>query len=271
LRNDPYTHFSQQPYNKLTWLVIFYFIFCFLFFSFCKKIIKYYKPHQLVVGLLCEMSVGIISLSDYYQSTWNVWMTWSVQWCTWQEDVGEVWHRGKCPRGLRPHGSTTLDSSSERVMEKELNSGSWWQYSHAHHEHLSLTFFILHLERVKRHREFWRCPGNGEKWKAKRASAAESWARESSRFFGSFMSPMFGGPSQSCKGVQFQVLLHFGSDLVASGLWDLLDSSFSFNKVWVWCKRCNQAQWYISSPCFYLFFFGFLSMWVCCIWLLFVV
>jgi hypothetical protein len=31
LRNDPYTHFSQQPYNKLTWLVIFYYFFCFLF------------------------------------------------------------------------------------------------------------------------------------------------------------------------------------------------------------------------------------------------
>jgi len=24
-RNDSYTHFSQQPHNKLTWLVIFYF------------------------------------------------------------------------------------------------------------------------------------------------------------------------------------------------------------------------------------------------------
>jgi len=24
-RNDPYTHFSQQPHNKLTWLVIFYY------------------------------------------------------------------------------------------------------------------------------------------------------------------------------------------------------------------------------------------------------
>jgi hypothetical protein len=27
MRNDPYTHFSQQPYNKLTWLVIFYYFF----------------------------------------------------------------------------------------------------------------------------------------------------------------------------------------------------------------------------------------------------
>jgi hypothetical protein len=26
-RNDPYTHFSQQPHNKLTWLVIFYYFF----------------------------------------------------------------------------------------------------------------------------------------------------------------------------------------------------------------------------------------------------
>jgi hypothetical protein len=40
-------------------LIIF---FCFVFFSFCKKIIKYYQPRQLVVRLLWEMSVGIISL-----------------------------------------------------------------------------------------------------------------------------------------------------------------------------------------------------------------
>jgi len=26
--------------------------FCFVLFSFCKKIIKYYQSHQLVVGLL---------------------------------------------------------------------------------------------------------------------------------------------------------------------------------------------------------------------------
>jgi hypothetical protein len=26
-RNDPYTHFSQQPHNKLTWRVIFYYFF----------------------------------------------------------------------------------------------------------------------------------------------------------------------------------------------------------------------------------------------------
>jgi len=34
MRNDPYTHFLQQPHNKLTWLVIFYYffvLFCFLF------------------------------------------------------------------------------------------------------------------------------------------------------------------------------------------------------------------------------------------------
>jgi len=35
--------------------------FCFVFISFCKKIIKYYQPRQLVVRLLWEMSVGIIS------------------------------------------------------------------------------------------------------------------------------------------------------------------------------------------------------------------
>jgi len=34
------------------WLAIFYFIFLFVLFSFCKKTIKYYQPHQLVVGLL---------------------------------------------------------------------------------------------------------------------------------------------------------------------------------------------------------------------------
>jgi hypothetical protein len=65
MRNDPYTHFLQQFHNKLMWLVIFYYYFCFVFFSFCKKIIKYYQPHQLVVGLLWEMSVGTISLSLY--------------------------------------------------------------------------------------------------------------------------------------------------------------------------------------------------------------
>jgi hypothetical protein len=27
LRNDSYTHFSQQPHNKLTWLIIFYYFF----------------------------------------------------------------------------------------------------------------------------------------------------------------------------------------------------------------------------------------------------
>jgi hypothetical protein len=82
-RNDPYTHFSQQPHNKLMWLVIFYekwFLHSFfttasqqadvagniLLLFYKKKTkqnknkIKYYKPHQLVVGLW-EMSVGIIS------------------------------------------------------------------------------------------------------------------------------------------------------------------------------------------------------------------
>jgi hypothetical protein len=51
-RNDPYTHFSQQPHNKLMWLVIFYY-----FFTKRKKIKrknkrKYYQPRQLVVWLL---------------------------------------------------------------------------------------------------------------------------------------------------------------------------------------------------------------------------
>jgi hypothetical protein len=70
--NDLYTHFSQQPHNKLTWRVIFYYFFCFVFFSFCKKIIKYYQPHQFVVGLLWEMSVRIISQCLLHSSYTNV-------------------------------------------------------------------------------------------------------------------------------------------------------------------------------------------------------
>jgi hypothetical protein len=73
MRNDSYIHFSQQPHNKLTWLVIFYY--------FCtkrkekkrKEIIKYYQPHQLVMELLWEMSVGIISLGGYSTvSHWSI-------------------------------------------------------------------------------------------------------------------------------------------------------------------------------------------------------
>jgi hypothetical protein len=52
MRNDPYTHFSQQPHNKLTWLVIFYYFFIKRKENKTKKIIKYYQPRQLVVGLL---------------------------------------------------------------------------------------------------------------------------------------------------------------------------------------------------------------------------
>jgi hypothetical protein len=37
MRNDPYTHFSQQLHNKLTWLVIFYNFFVFFYFLFVKK------------------------------------------------------------------------------------------------------------------------------------------------------------------------------------------------------------------------------------------
>jgi hypothetical protein len=62
MRNDPYTHFSQQLHNKLTWLVIFYYFFTKRKQNKTKKIIKYYQPRQLVVGLLWEMSVRIISL-----------------------------------------------------------------------------------------------------------------------------------------------------------------------------------------------------------------
>jgi hypothetical protein len=50
LRNNPYTHFSQQPHNKLTWLVIFYFfcglvlvvfvIFYYFFVLFCFLFVK---------------------------------------------------------------------------------------------------------------------------------------------------------------------------------------------------------------------------------------
>jgi hypothetical protein len=51
-RNDPYTHFSQQSHNKLTWLVIFYYFFTKRKQNKTKKIIKYYQSRQLVVGLL---------------------------------------------------------------------------------------------------------------------------------------------------------------------------------------------------------------------------
>jgi hypothetical protein len=49
-RNDPYTHFSQQLHNKLTWLIIFYYFFTKKKENKKKK--NYYQPHQLVVGLL---------------------------------------------------------------------------------------------------------------------------------------------------------------------------------------------------------------------------
>jgi hypothetical protein len=62
MRNDPYTHFSQQPHNKLTWLLVFYYFFTKRKENKTKKVIKYYQPHQLVVELLWKMSVGIISL-----------------------------------------------------------------------------------------------------------------------------------------------------------------------------------------------------------------
>jgi hypothetical protein len=52
MRNDSYTHFSQQPHNKLTWLVIFYYFFKKRKENKTKKIIKYYQPRQLVVRLL---------------------------------------------------------------------------------------------------------------------------------------------------------------------------------------------------------------------------
>jgi hypothetical protein len=51
-RNDPYTHFSQQPHNKLTWLIIFCYFFTKRKENKTKKIIKDYQPRQLVVGLL---------------------------------------------------------------------------------------------------------------------------------------------------------------------------------------------------------------------------
>jgi hypothetical protein len=75
MRNDPYTHFSQQLHNKLTWLVIFYYVFKKRKQNKTKKIIKYYQPDQLVVGLLWEMSVGIISLYIYIY----IWVIFLVQ------------------------------------------------------------------------------------------------------------------------------------------------------------------------------------------------
>jgi hypothetical protein len=50
MRNDPYTHFSQQPHNKLTWLVIFYFFFTKRKEKKRKEIIKYY---QLATSACC--------------------------------------------------------------------------------------------------------------------------------------------------------------------------------------------------------------------------
>jgi hypothetical protein len=52
MRNDPYTHFSQQPHNKQTLLVVFYYFFTKRKEKKTKKVIKYYQLHQLVVGLL---------------------------------------------------------------------------------------------------------------------------------------------------------------------------------------------------------------------------
>jgi len=42
--------------------ILLLFLFYFLLFYFCKKIIKYYQPRQLVIELLWEMNVRIISL-----------------------------------------------------------------------------------------------------------------------------------------------------------------------------------------------------------------
>jgi hypothetical protein len=54
LKNDLYTHFSQQPHNKLMWLVIFYYLFCFGWKSVGGK-------NEIIVGLLWKISIGIIS------------------------------------------------------------------------------------------------------------------------------------------------------------------------------------------------------------------
>jgi hypothetical protein len=49
MRNDHYTHFSQQPHNKLD---VAGNILLFFYKKKTKKIIKYYQLRQLVVGLL---------------------------------------------------------------------------------------------------------------------------------------------------------------------------------------------------------------------------
>jgi hypothetical protein len=56
-------------------ILLLFFVF-FLFFLFFKKIIKYYQPHQLIVELLWEMSVGIISLIDWTASFEPIWLMW---------------------------------------------------------------------------------------------------------------------------------------------------------------------------------------------------
>jgi hypothetical protein len=52
------------------WLVIFYYFFTKRKQNKTKKIIKYYQPRQLVVGLLWEMSVGIISHKIFVFKIW---------------------------------------------------------------------------------------------------------------------------------------------------------------------------------------------------------
>jgi hypothetical protein len=63
MRNDWYTHFSQQPHNKadVTGNILLFFYKKKRKQNKTKKIIKYYQPRQPVVGLLWEMSVWIIS------------------------------------------------------------------------------------------------------------------------------------------------------------------------------------------------------------------
>jgi hypothetical protein len=72
MRNDPYTHFSQQPHNKLTWLIVFYYFFTKGKQNKTKKVIKYYQQCQLVVGLLWGMSVGIISQNKLTQKVMGI-------------------------------------------------------------------------------------------------------------------------------------------------------------------------------------------------------
>jgi len=79
-RNDLYTHFSQQSHSKLMWLIIFYYFFCFVLFSFCFG----WKPiegrNEIVVRNECRnhfskekacCTIGCTQLVHNYSHEWD--------------------------------------------------------------------------------------------------------------------------------------------------------------------------------------------------------